>query len=184
MLFKQEVHHRIKERVTGRDERSGRLAFGAKVFLVEGDPFVSLQDRRALANHPVAMADERRDMADFVTKRFAPMDAAAKLLERPEEEGTDVVRLQAPSLSTLHLVANVADARRIKPLVDERSVLDERPKLFGVEFAIHNLVELGFIRRIVSVTDCPDEQIPERLIAKDLTQHVKHGTAKAFALGP
>ena len=91
------------------------------------------------------------------------------------------MRLQTAGLRALHFIANVADARRVQAFVNERPVFDECPEFLRIECAIDDLFELGLIGRIVSVADRPDEQVPQRLVAKDLAQHVKNGATEAVS---
>src|SRR5688572_14168676 len=101
------------------DQRGGRFAVEMQMFLVKRDSLIRFEDWRTLTDDAIAMPDGCRNMANLVTEGFAPMNAAPEFLERAQEKRPDVVRLQSVGLRPRHFVANVANAVRVEPLVNQ-----------------------------------------------------------------
>src|SRR5690606_1694477 len=118
-----QVEHRVEERMPGADEGRERLAGRRDQRLLEGDALVAREDRLADADQAVALADGRRHVGDLVAARLALASGAAETLERLQEERLDVVRLEAPRLGALHLLADAVDAGGIHRVVGQRPLL-------------------------------------------------------------
>jgi hypothetical protein len=89
----------------------------------EDDALVARQYRLAYPDEPVAVPHRRRDMRHLVAAGVALADRSAELLERFEEEGLDVVGLQAPGLGALHVLAHPAHPTRVHGIVCRRPLL-------------------------------------------------------------
>src|SRR5436189_145078 len=77
--------------------------------LLEGDAFVARQHGFADADQPVAVAHGRGHVRDLVATWLALLCRPAQPLERLQEEGLDVVRLEPPGLGPLHLLTDAID---------------------------------------------------------------------------
>jgi hypothetical protein len=123
VAFQGEVERRVEQRVARADKCGERLALRRDERLFEGDALVARQYRLPYPNEPIAIAHRRRDMRHLVPPGLALADRSAELLERFEEERLDIVGLQAPRLSALHILAHAADPTRVHGSVRERPLL-------------------------------------------------------------
>src|SRR5690348_15095271 len=109
--------------MAGTDERGKGLTLRCNRGLLEGDPFVPGQHRLSDSDKTIALPHRGGDVRDFVALRLALLGASAQTLERLDEEGLDVVRLQPSRLGSLHLFANPIDPARVHGIVGERALL-------------------------------------------------------------
>ena len=103
---------------------SGRPSTAIEV-LLEGDPLVPAQERRAEPDLAVAAAKLGRDVGDLEPARLPLADRAAEQAERFEEERADEVRLQLAGLGALHLVADPLDVGHGHHVAHERALVDD-----------------------------------------------------------
>lgn len=102
-----------------------RSTFDGNELLLEGDPLVAAQHRRAEADLAIAAAQLGRHVRDLETSGLAFTDRAAEQRERLHEERSDEVRLELASLGTLHLVANALDIGRCHDVVHQCAIVDD-----------------------------------------------------------
>ena len=133
MALQGQVDDGVEQRVAGADEGGQRLALGRDQRLLEGDALVARQHGLADADQAVAVADRGRDVGDLVAARLALLGGAAEALEGLEEEGLDVVRLQAAGLGALHVLADAVDAAGVHGVVGERALFEQVLELAAVE---------------------------------------------------
>src|SRR5262249_4348395 len=86
-----------------------RSAVDSDELLLECDPFVATEQRRAETDLAIASAQLGRNMGDLEAARLALANRAAEKRERLQEEVADEVRLQLAGLGTLHLVSDPLD---------------------------------------------------------------------------
>ena len=133
MALEGQVDDRVEQRMARADEGGQRLARRRDQRLLEGDALVARQHRLADADQAVAVAHRRRDVGDLVAARLALLGRAAQALEGLEEEGLDVVRLQAAGLGPLHLLADALDPAGVHRVVGERALFEQVLELAAVE---------------------------------------------------
>jgi hypothetical protein len=93
--------------------------------LLEGDAFVAGLDGSAGADEAVAAADGGWYVGEFVAAGFAFAGGAAEAFEGLEEEGFDVVGLEAAGFGALHVMADAGDLAGVHGVDGEGAVLEE-----------------------------------------------------------
>jgi hypothetical protein len=161
VAFEGEGERRVEQRVARADECGERLALWCDEGLLEDDALVARQYRLPYPNEPIAIAHRRRDVGDLVPPGLPLADRSAELLERFEEEGLDIVGLQAPGLGALHILAHPSDPTRVHGIVRERPLLQqflEPPPIDGVR---DDMGELRAHLGALAVADRLDQKIPQ-----------------------
>ena len=92
-------------------------------------------------------------VADRLSRR------AAEPLERFEEEGLDIVRLEPARLGPLHLLANPVDARSVHRVVRECALLEQATQGVLVEGVLDDLGQPRADLRLLAVADRVDQQL-------------------------
>ena len=182
MAFEREVDDRVEQRMTRADEGGQRLALRRDQRLLEGDALVARQHRLADADQAVAVAHRRRDVGDLVAARLALLGRAAQALERLEEEGLDVVRLQAARLGPLHVLADAVDPAGVHRVVGERPLFEQVLELAAVERVLDDRRQPGAHLGLVAVADGLDQQVAQRpALELELAEHVEDLAAQRLA---
>jgi hypothetical protein len=99
----------------------GEPGHGDEVFF-EGHALVAVEDRAAAANLAITAADGRRHTGDLEPLLLALVARAAKEFEGLEEEGCDVVRLQAARIGALHVFADAPHGGPVHAVAGERAL--------------------------------------------------------------
>src|SRR5947209_5896232 len=86
-----------------------RLRRAGDQHLLKGDARIAVEYRVAPSDQPVPFLEDTGHTSDLETPGLALGDPTAKESESLAEEGADEVRLQAPDLRPLHLLANGRD---------------------------------------------------------------------------
>ena len=90
----------------------------------------------------------RRDVGDLVAARLALLGPyPPRRLERLEEEGLDVVRLQAAGLGALHVLADAVDPAGVHGVVGERAFFQQVLELAAVERVVDDASSGGRVPR-------------------------------------
>ena len=87
---------------------------------------------RAHANEPIASADGRRDVRDFVAAWLTLFGRAAEIFERFKKERFYIVRLKPPCLRPFHLLAHAPHAACIHRIVCQCALLKQILHLLAV----------------------------------------------------
>ena len=115
--FEEHVGHGEHQRVAGVHEHgAGEAGLVERLEGVagEGDAVVALEDRLLLAaiaagEPAVPFADRGGNVGDLEALGLAPVDRAAELVERLQEERADEERLEAPGLGPFHLLFHLEE---------------------------------------------------------------------------
>ena len=93
--------------------------------LLEGDPLVAAQQRRAEPDLAVAAAQLGGNVGDLEPAGLALRTDAAEQAERFEEECADEVGLELAGFGPLHLVADALDVGHGHHVAHERPLVDD-----------------------------------------------------------
>src|SRR5713101_5139810 len=143
--------------MAGTYERGQRLASDTGQVFLKGDPLVARQHGLARANDAVTITNDRGDVGNLVTVRFALAQGAAKQRKRFTEERGDEVRLQATGFGALHVLTDLLDTCGAEGFVRQGTFLDQLLQVIAVEDTIDDLGEPRFHFRTVAVADGFDE---------------------------
>src|SRR5439155_438121 len=159
MPLDHEIESGVEERVAGADEGGQRLALRRDERFLEHDALVARQHRLADADQTVTVAHWGGHVRDLVAACLALPDRATKPLESFEEEGLDVVWLQAARLGALHFLADAVDATRIHGVMSQGAFLQQVPQLLAVEGVLDYLHEASADLGPLAVAHRLDQQI-------------------------
>ena len=174
MALQQQIERCVEQRVAGADKGSLRLARWRKQALLKGDALIARQHRLANTDHAVAVTQQRRNMGDLVAARLALAQRATQLLEGRQEEGLDIVRLEAAGLSALHLLAHPRHLAGVHCVVGQRPLLQQILDLLPIHGVLDRLGQAGADIGSLAVADSVDEQFAQRLALKlELAQHIE-----------
>src|SRR5690606_38150822 len=114
--------------------------------------------------------------------RLALARCPTKPLKGLEKERFDVMRLQSPSLGTLHLLAHTRNTARVHRVVRERPILEQTLQMLPIHTVLNRARKPRAHFRLVAVADLLDDQLAQRSTLKlELAQHVENLTAKCVA---
>src|SRR5262249_54321467 len=130
-----------------------RFARFGDAVLMKCYAFVGFEHRGALADDSISVSYVNRHVTDFIAIRFPAVNGSTKMLESLQKEGANIVRLQAPSFRTFHVVPNLLDPLRVQALMNERSVIDQFAKSFDIEMFINDLIQLRSHFGLFAVTN-------------------------------
>ena len=175
------VDDRVEQRMARTDERRQRLARRGDERPLEGDPLVARKHRLADPDHPVPVADQRRDVRHLVAARLALPRRPAEPPERLVEERLDVVRLEAARLRPLHLLADSLNAGGVHRVVDElpllQQVLDRAPVEGLIDSGVEPCPHLG----LLAVADGVEQQLAQRPpLELKLSEDIEHLAAEGL----
>ena len=177
-----EVDDGVEQGVTGADEGGLRLALGRYPALVEGDAFVAWLHGLADPDEAVAVAHRRRDMADLVAAGLALLDGAAEPLEGREEEGFDVVGLQATGVGPLHVLADALDPAGVHGVVGQHPLFDQVLQVAPVEADVEDGIEEGLDLVALAIADRLDQELAQGLpLELELAEYVEDLAAQGLA---
>jgi hypothetical protein len=106
MALKGQVEHGVKEGMPWADEGRKRLVRRRDQILLENDPLVAREHWIAASDLAIAVSHRRGHVRDLVATSLSLPDGAAEAPKRLEEEGLDVVRLEAPRFGSHKLSAS------------------------------------------------------------------------------
>ncbi|GBD06134.1 hypothetical protein HRbin20_01736 [bacterium HR20] len=186
-MFEDKINDGIEQGMSGANERGERFARKGDKFFFEGDALVAVQDGLADSDEPVPLADSSGHMRDFVATWFALVNRSAKLAECLQEERFDVVRLEAASCGTFHILANALQPFGVDDLLCQSTLFYQVLQMRRVQGLFDGLTELHFDFGPFAVADCLDEQVAERpALELQFAQHVEdlatEGGASLFEL--
>jgi hypothetical protein len=161
VAFERDVERGAEQRMPRMDKRGKRLTRRVDKRLLEGDPLVPRQNWFAESDRSIAIPDRRRNMGDFVASALALLHRSAKPLERLEEEGLYVMRLEASCFGALHLLADVHDSTRVHRVVDEDLLVEEVANLARVEGVLDHLGQASADVGLITISNGLEEQIPK-----------------------
>ncbi len=89
--------------------------------------------------------------------------------------------LESAGLCPFHFLPDCLNARGIHGIMYQGMLFDEFPKFVSVKGVIYDFVQSCPHLRPVPITDCLNEQLPERLVVKgEFAQNIEHFAAKGF----
>jgi len=159
------------------------LALGGDEVLLEGDTLVAVKDRFSCPDEPVAVAHGSGHMRNLVAAGFPLPHGTTKTPEGFQEEGLDVVGLEAPRLGSLHVLPDPAQPLGVDDLLRQGSLLDRIPKARGVQSLVDGLGVSSPHLRPFSVSDGLDEEVSkgsslELQLAEDVEDLASQGLAR------
>ena len=143
----------------GADERRWRKALRRNQRLFECDAFIARQHRLPDADLPIAHPYRAGYVGYLVASSFPWLGRAAQAVKCFQKEGLNVVRLQTPCLSALHIDANTLDTTCIHGVVSQRMILKQVLHLLDVERAFHNLGQARTDLGLFAVTNGFNQQV-------------------------
>ena len=121
----------------------GRLALRRHERFLECDALVSLKHGLSDADEPISIAYRGRDAGDLVATWLALPDGPGKTLEGLQEERLDIVRLQSPSFSSLHVLTNPMNTACVHGITGESVLFQQVLKLGPIKYMRDCLVLHG-----------------------------------------
>src|SRR2546427_3820477 len=103
--------------MAGADQCGEWLTLRRHQLLLEGDPLVAGKDRLTDADQAIPVAHEGRNVGNLEAAWLSLLRRSAQALERFQEEGLDVVRLQSPCLCPLHFLSDAVYTARVHGVV-------------------------------------------------------------------
>ncbi|OQB38220.1 MAG: hypothetical protein BWY09_01407 [Candidatus Hydrogenedentes bacterium ADurb.Bin179] len=174
VAFQGQVQHGIQQGVSGTDEGGHGLALGRDKVFFKGDAFVAGENGFAHADLAVPVAHRRGDMGNLVAARFPLPRGAAQAAEGFEEEGLDIVGLEAAGFGPFHLLAHPEDAARIHGIPGEGAIFEQFLQARPVHAVFDGLFQAGPHFGLVAVADGRDEQVAQRLAFKlEFAEHIE-----------
>jgi hypothetical protein len=89
--------------------RQGLALWRHKIFL-KGNALIARQDGLTDPNQAIAIPHRGWDIGNLIPTRLALLDAAPQTLEGFQEEGFDIVRLQAARFCAFHIFSDTVHA--------------------------------------------------------------------------
>ena len=119
MPLKGEIERRIKQWMTGAHKCSQRLPLRGDYRLLEHNTLVPIEHGFTDPDQAIAITNGGGNVLDLVSAGFPPACRSSESLERLEEKRFDVVRLQSPRFSSLHLLTNAVNAACVHGITGE-----------------------------------------------------------------
>ena len=182
MALEGAVDDGVEEGMAGADEGCGGMVVAGGEGFFEGDAFVAAQDGQAGADGAFDVADGGGDVGDLVAAAFALAGAATDALEGFEEEGLDVVGLEAAGFGALHAGAHAVDAAGIHCVGRQGALFEQLAQFLGIEGVFDGGGEAGAHFRLFAVADGIDEQLAQGpAIELHFAEHVEYLAAEGLA---
>jgi hypothetical protein len=113
---------------------------------VERDTFIAFENEVSGSDEPVALAYSCGDVGDLVAAGLPLAHGAPKPTERLQEERLDVVWLEPPCRSPLHVLADTLQTRSVDDIVDQRPLFQKILQLVRIEGVGDDLGEARALR--------------------------------------
>src|SRR5262245_54787777 len=106
MALQSDVDDSIEQWVARADERRRRLSLWCYQRFLEGDALIAGHHRLADANQAITVSDRCRHIGYLIAARLALLRGTPQPFECLEEEGLDIVRLQAACIGSFHVLTD------------------------------------------------------------------------------
>ncbi len=126
--------------MAGADERRQRHAWNRAQRFLERDSLVLGKHRLAGSNEAVALANQRRDVGDFIPAWLALLDGPAQDSESLEEERLDEVGLKPARLGAFHLLSDLLYLQGIHAVFRQRAFFQKLLAALPVRQVVDDLV--------------------------------------------